>query len=102
MRPKRCLAFFPAGLLLFSSGLLPAIMPPQPARLAVSSEPPGAAVFINGQQMQQHTNATFSVSAGTYQISVVSANPRFSCPVKAISVVSGQTASLTCTSGGWK
>jgi PEGA domain len=102
MQFRKCFALLPAAVVLFPAGLLQGIMPPQPAKLAIYSEPPGAVVTINGHQMQQHTNATFSVSAGTYQISVVSLNPRFSCPVKVVSVVSGQTDSFTCTPSGWK
>ena len=102
MRFSRYLPLLPVGILFLPAGLLPAIMPPQPAKLAIYSDPPGAIVTINGQQMQQRTDAAFTVSPGRYQIFVESVSPRFSCPTKAVDVASGQTVSLKCTASGWK
>jgi hypothetical protein len=87
--------------LLLPVGLQPQ-MPPQPAKLSVYSEPAGAIVTINGQQMQQRTNATFVVSPGRYQVSVINSNPRLNCPSKPVELPPGQTLVITCTATGWK
>ena len=76
-------------------------MPPQPGKLVISSEPPGATVSIKGSVVAQHTNATFLVSPGTYPIVVTSQDGKFKC-TGSLTVVSGQTASATCTAAGWR
>jgi hypothetical protein len=90
-----------ALIMLLPTGL-EAQMPPQPGKLVIYSVPEGAVVTINSQEQQQHTNATFIVSPGNYQVSVTNSNPALNCPSKPVSVSAGQTISLTCTSGGWK
>ena len=76
-------------------------MPPQPGKLVISSEPPGATVSINGTVMAQHTNATFLVSPGKYAVMVASQDGRLKC-TGSLSVTSGQTASADCTAAGWR
>ena len=90
----------PIAALMCPAALLPQ-MPPQPGKLAISSEPPGATVSINGKVMSQHTNATFLVSPGTYAIVVTSQDGRLKC-TGSLSVTSGQTASADCTMAGWR
>ena len=90
-----------AAALLLAPGAVRSQAPPV-GRLVISSDPPGAAVTINGSAMDQHTNATFTVSAGTYQVSVATADGSLRCPEKSIAVSAGQTIAYTCTSGGWR
>jgi PEGA domain len=93
-------------VLVASTMLLPtaprAQMPPQPGKLVISSEPTGAVVTINGQKMSQPTNAVFAVSAGTYKVSVSSADGVLSCAELTLSVSGGQTAARQCTPKGWQ
>jgi hypothetical protein len=92
-----------ALLLLLPPSLDPQIMPPQPGKLNIYSQPNGAVVSINGQKMQQHTNASFVVSPGTYTVSVTGSNPSFTCPAKQVQVGSGQTITMICSSTkGWQ
>lgn len=97
---------FRDGILLLSLLLCPLAlrsqMPPQPGRLVITSEPPGATVTINGKQVSQHTNATFLVSPGSYTVSVASPDGRLSCPATTLSVSSGQTTTGDCSAAGWK
>ena len=90
----------PIAALLCPATLLPQ-MPPQPGKLAISSEPPGATVSIKGQVMTQHTNGTFLVSPGTYAIVVTSQDGKLKC-TGSLTVASGQTASADCTAAGWR
>jgi len=97
MKISNCAAMTLTFLLLVP-GLDPQIMPFQPGRVNVYSEPSGALVYMNGQKMQQPTNATFVVTPGNYQISVDGSqlNPSVSCPVKKVRVDPGQTVTLHC------
>ena len=88
-------------LVLLSPAALTPQMPPQPGRLAISSDPTGATVTINGQQMGQHTDATFVVSPGTYTVSV-SLEGKLSCSGISLTVSAGQTAGGKCTASGWR
>src|SRR5215467_3522256 len=98
MRFSKCDATILTLLALVPAQLQPQIMPPQPGKLNIYSQPAGAAVSINGQQMQQRTNASFSVSPGTYQVSVT--GPSLKCS-KQVQVDPGQTVVLNCTTSGW-
>jgi hypothetical protein len=89
------------AMLLLSPALW-AQMPPQPGKLVISSEPSGAIVTINGQKMTQPTNATFVVSAGTYKVSVATADGVLVCSQVTLSVSGGQTALRHCTAKGWQ
>jgi hypothetical protein len=75
-------------------------MPPQSAKLVILSEPKGAAVTINGQPMHSTTNATFVVSPGKYDVSVVAR--ALVCPSITLTVSGGQTLTKTCTAMGWQ
>jgi hypothetical protein len=88
------------SILLCPAALSPQ-MPPQPGKLVISSYPTDALIAINGKQVSQHTNATFLVSPGTYQIEVASTDGRIKCS-GALTVAAGQTAGATCTATGWK
>lgn len=92
------------SLVFLLPGLLWTQMPPQPAKLMVTSDPSGADVTINGAHMGQRTNATFVVAHGQYTIAVSSqdTNPKLNCPAKTIAVYGGQTYALQCTAQGWK
>src|SRR5215813_10362810 len=90
-----------AATLLLAAGGVGSQVPPV-GRLVISSDPPGATVTINGNPMDQHTNATFTVSAGTYTVSVASADGGLRCPEKSVPVSPGQTVSYTCSAGGWR
>lgn len=85
-------------VLLVPAALEPQIMPPQPGRLNIYSQPAGASVYINGQKQSHPTNATFVVTPGNYRVSVSAANASFSCPEKQLTVNPGQTLNLTCYS----
>lgn len=100
MRYKPPWRIFLAPALLFPAALQPQ-MPPQPGRLVILSEPPGATVTINQKTVTQKTNASLVVSPGTYTVTVTSPNPKFSCQ-KTVAVSSGQTVTSDCTATGWK
>jgi hypothetical protein len=89
-----------ASILLSPAALTPQ-MPPQPGKLAISSDPTGAIITINGQQMGQHTNATFAVSPGTYTVSV-SLEGKLNCPGIRLTLSAGQTVARECTASGWR
>jgi hypothetical protein len=98
---------FRDGILLLSLLLCPLAlrpqMPPQPGKLVITSEPPGATVTINGNQVNQHTNATFLVSPGSYTVTVISRDGKLSCsPPTPLRVTSGQTVTGDCSAAGWK
>jgi len=93
------------SFLLLPSGLVPQ-MPPQPARLIITSDPAGAIVTINGTAMGRRTNATFAVSPGSYAVTVSYTDPNhseksFSCPNDTVKVAAGATIRLNCTTAGW-
>jgi hypothetical protein len=90
-----------ASLMLASSALR-SQMPPQPARLVISSEPAGAIVTINGTQVAQRTAATFVVSPGNYTVSVAAPDGSVKCPGVAHKLDPGQTWVLTCSAKGWQ
>jgi hypothetical protein len=95
--PSRALL---ALFLLFPAALLPQ-MPPQPGRLAISSEPQGADIYINGPKMSQPTPAVFVVSPGQYSILVQSPDGRYKCQVFSTKVNAGQTVPFNCALPGW-
>ena len=90
-----------AAALLVGAGGAGSQVPPV-GRLVISSDPPGAVVTINGTAMEQHTNATFTVSAGVYRVSVTSADGSLRCPEQNMPVSAGQTVAYTCAAGGWR
>jgi hypothetical protein len=90
----------PAFFLLFPAALLPQ-MPPQPGRLVVSSEPPGADIYINGSKMSQHTNAVFVVSPGQCSILVQSPDGKYKCKILNTTVNASQTVPFNCALPGW-
>jgi hypothetical protein len=76
-------------VLLLPAGL-PSQTPPQSGKLIITSTPKGATIVINGQKMQQLTDATFVVSSGTYRVSVADADGNLkNCATKNVSVSSG-------------
>lgn len=91
-------------MLLVAVGMLPLAaspqMPPQSAKLVIQSEPVGATVTINNQQMHSATNATFVVSPGSYVVSVAAG--ALVCPNITLTVSAGEKLTKTCTSTGWK
>jgi hypothetical protein len=101
MKHKTCRRNLMAAISLMPLGLW-AQMPPQPGKLTILSEPSGAIVTINGNKMNQPTNATFVVSAGLYTVSVASADKSLACPDTPLNVVGGQTVTRRCTVTGWQ
>jgi hypothetical protein len=90
------------ALFLLFPAALPPQMPPQPGRLAISSERPGADIYINGPKMSQLTNAVFVVSPGQYSILVQSPDGKFHCTTeKPLTVQAGQTVPFNCVLTGW-
>lgn len=87
--------------LMLASFVLRSQMPPQPARLVISSEPTGAIVTINGHQVDQRTAATFVVSPGKYAVSVAAPDGSVKCPEVVRKLAAGQTLILTCSAEGW-
>lgn len=87
-------------LLLLASALM-AQTPKRPGKLTISSTPKGAAIFVNGQQMGQTTDATFVISPGTFKVSVSGGGGNLNCPVKSVQVTAGGLTELSCTSAGW-
>ena len=87
--------------LLPLAGVLIAQTPRQPGKLTVSSTPKGAAIFVNGKQMAQSTDASFVISPGTYKVSVSGGAGNLNCPVKSVQVIAGGSTALSCTSTGW-
>lgn len=106
MRKGRRAAMILTFILLVSAGLQPQIMPPQPGKLNIYSQPVNAVVFINGKQMSQHTNAAFVVAPSTYQISVKVSGSTLTCSAAPlgkslpgavqVSVSPGETVTITC------
>ncbi|MGA8108455.1 MAG: PEGA domain-containing protein [Acidobacteriaceae bacterium] len=76
-------------------------MPPQPAKLIVDSDPPSAAITVNGRKISQRTNATLIVSPGTYTVTVGEKGSATWCAASTATVVSGQTATWSCSGNKW-
>jgi hypothetical protein len=89
-------------LLLLLAGALPAQSPRQPGKLAISSVPKGASIYVNGSKMGQPTDATFVVSPGSYKVAVSGGAGNLNCPTKSVTVSAGSQVDLNCTSAGWK
>lgn len=87
--------------LLLLAVSLPAQSPKQPGKLAISSVPKGASIFVNGSKMGQPTDATFVVSAGNYRVSVSGGTGNLNCPTKSVAVSAGEHVDLNCTAAGW-
>ena len=62
--------------------------------LSVSSNPPGAAIFLNGKELRQKTPAVLTLAAGTYHVEIV--RDGRSVP-RDVTVVSGEMHSLDLT-----
>src|ERR1700722_11207067 len=88
-------------LFLLCPALLLPQMPPQPGRLAISSQPKGADIYINGPKMSQPTNAVFVVSPGPYSILVQSPDGNYKCKAFSATVIAGQTVTFNCPLPGW-
>jgi PEGA domain len=86
--------------LLFAAALL-AQSPKKPGKLAISSVPKGASIFVNGAKMGPPTDATFVVSAGNYRVSVSGGAGNLNCPTKSVAVSAGEQVDLNCTAAGW-
>ena len=86
--------------MLLIAAALPAQSPKQPGKLAISSVPKGASIFVNGSKMGQ-TDATFVVSPGNYRVSVTGGTGSLNCPTKSVTVSVGSQVSLNCSTSGW-
>jgi hypothetical protein len=84
-----------------TAAALTAQTPGKPGKLTIESAPKGAAIFVNGSRMGQATDATFVVSAGAYKVSVTGGAGNLNCAAKSVSVSSGATTELYCSSAGW-
>ena len=87
--------------LLPLAGVLIAQTPKRPGKLTVTSTPKGAAIFVNGKQMGQSTDASFVISPGTYKVSVSGGAGNLNCAVKSVQVTAGGSIEVNCTSAGW-
>lgn len=76
-------------------------MPPQPARLVIRSDPPNATITINKAKNTQRTNAAFTVSPGTYTVTVGDPGTATWCSASTAAVDSGQTATWSCSGNKW-
>jgi hypothetical protein len=87
--------------ILLSAALLPSQRPQMPGRLSVTSDPPGAAITIDKQRMNQSTNFTFVVSPGSHAVTVVAAAlPKCAAPVT-VAVRSNIVTLIHCSAAGW-
>ncbi|HIE52952.1 MAG TPA: PEGA domain-containing protein, partial [Armatimonadetes bacterium] len=80
--------FVQPGETLRIDAQLPSLTGPT-GTLILDSRPTGARVFINGQDMQQVTPATFVLPAGTYQVVVITQDSRTG--EKLIALAAGET-----------
>jgi PEGA domain len=87
--------------LLLIAAALPAQSPKQPGKLAITSVPKGASIFVNGSKMSQPTDATFVVSPGNYRVSVTGGAGNLNCPTKPVTVSGGSQVDLHCSAAGW-
>jgi hypothetical protein len=71
-------------------------------KLEINSVPEGANISINGKTAQQRTNTTYVVSPGSYKVAVTGGPGNLNCGEKSVSVSSGSTVTVTCTSKGWQ
>lgn len=89
-----------AGLLFVVPCATPQ-MPPQPAKLVIRSDPANATITINKAKTSQRTNATFTVSPGTYTVTVGDAGSSTACAASTATVASGETAVWSCSGHQW-
>jgi len=88
------------GVLMFAPLLSPQ-RPQMPGRLSVTSDPPGAAITIDKQRMNQSTDYTFVISPGRHAVTVVApALPKCATPL-AVTVRSNAVALIHCAASGW-
>jgi hypothetical protein len=100
--PRMLLAIeIPLCWVLLCSPAIRIQMPPQPGKLVINSEPPGAAITINDKRTNQATNATFVVSPGSYTVSAQGGGGKVNCPTITLRVVSGQTVVRSCPGADW-
>jgi hypothetical protein len=76
--------------------------PSQPGRIAISSTPSGAYITIDGQRMNQLTDATFVASQGTHNVSVIGGPGNLNCSERKFQVSSGQVTKVYCSEKGWE
>jgi len=104
MRKLFAIVMLALGCLFLFPEMLRAQMPDRPGRLTVESTPPGAAVTIDGQQMQRATPFTFVLAPGQHTVLVRGrdeAGKDMSCSTQ-LSVASGSEKVLRCTAKGWE
>jgi hypothetical protein len=83
---------------LLFAGLLRSQTPQPPGRLSVTSDPPGATITIDDQQMNRQTPFTFAISPGQHSVSVRGKD--MYCAAS-LNVQSGAAKSVHCTARGW-
>jgi hypothetical protein len=69
--------------------------PVQPGRLVINSNPNGANIKIDGQPVNQLTNATFVVPPGKHQVAVTGGPGNLKCDTP-VQVYSGQPTEVNC------
>jgi PEGA domain len=87
--------------MLLIAATLPAQSPKQPGKLAITSVPKGASIFVNGSKMGQPTDATFVVSPGNYRVSVTGGAGNLNCQTKSVTISAGSQVDLNCSTSGW-
>ena len=85
--------------LLLTPGASPS-QAPRPGTLTITSVPTGATIAINNQTMRETTQASFVLSAATYNVSVTGTEANLGCS-KSVAVFSNRSMRLHCTAGGW-
>ena len=98
MLPKFAILHF----LLLLPALLLSQRPPTPGKLSVTSDPTGAAIKIDGKSMGRSTPFTFIVSPGGHTLVLEGESVPQPCATPTtVTVRSGSTASIRCSSAGW-
>ena len=69
--------------------------PPQSGWISVVSTPPGAAITIDNQKVNQPTNATFALAPGAHTVVISGGPSKLSCAVT-VTVKSGETSAIQC------
>src|SRR5215467_13797185 len=71
-------------------------LPPQLGKLQITSTPQGAGITLDGQTMNQKTNATFVVQAGKHVVSVNGGPGALSCLNQTVWVSADATTPVDC------
>jgi hypothetical protein len=79
----------------FASAIFSQITEPK-GFLHITSTPPRANIFINGNQRPELTDVTLVVYPGQYKVSIRGGPGNLNCPEKVFQVSAGQTVEVSC------